>query len=101
MKFPETKNMSYFQKLSEVDKLSLLLHALGPGPTKIILSNLKDGDVKKLVNKMSEINKAPHWIVNLILEEYYHYLNEDEFMIFDNRPSIANAARWMDCKKVA
>jgi flagellar motor switch protein FliG len=72
--------------LSGLEKASLLMSSLGATPAKQIFKNLKDNDVKRLVNTMSNVSKAPIWMVKRVLEEFYTSLNEEESLLFsDNK----------------
>jgi flagellar motor switch protein FliG len=72
--------------LSGVDKASLLLSSLGNTTTQLIFKYLKDNDVKRLLNSMANVSKAPIWLIKRVLEEFYGKLNEDNELLFaDNR----------------
>ncbi|MFW5887318.1 MAG: flagellar motor switch protein FliG [Bacteriovoracia bacterium] len=72
--------------LAGPDKAALLLSALGTQTTQLIFQYLKDNDVKRMVNSMSSMSKAPIWMVKRVLQEFYASLNEDESLLFaDNR----------------
>ena len=63
--------------LSNTEKCSILLSALGPEPTKSIFKHMRDNDVKRLINTMSNTSKAPIWMVKKVLEVFYSALNEE------------------------
>lgn len=80
--------------LSGQDKASLLLSTLGVPTTQLIFKHMRDNDVKRMVNAMANIKKAPIWLIKRILEEFYSALNEDASLLFsDNkgRDFIINA----------
>ncbi len=71
-----------YQLLSGQEKASILLSSLGSETTQLIFSHLKDNDVKRLINAMSNIRKSPIWMVKRVLEEFYSMLNEDQDLLF-------------------
>ncbi len=71
-----------FQMLSGQDKAAVLLSTLGPSATKLIFKHLKDNDVKRIINAMSNVNKVPIWMVKKILEEFYKQVNEEFDLLF-------------------
>ncbi|MBT3983441.1 MAG: flagellar motor switch protein FliG [Bacteriovoracaceae bacterium] len=75
-----------YSLLSGQDKAAVLLSALGPTTTQLIFRHLKDNDVKRMINSMSNVQKCPIWLLKRILEEFYSALNEDSELLFaDNR----------------
>src|SRR5690606_35923827 len=43
-------------------------------------------DVKRMINNMATVSKAPIWLVKRVYVEFYSYLNEDESLLFsENR----------------
>jgi flagellar motor switch protein FliG len=68
--------------LSGQEKAAILLSALGPTTTKLIFKNMKDNDVKRMINTMSALSKSPIWMVKRVLEEFYSALNEDSELLF-------------------
>lgn len=72
--------------LSGQDKAALLLSSLGSQTAQLIFSHLRDNDVKRMINAMANVKKAPIWMVKRVLEEFYSALNEDQSLLFsDNR----------------
>ena len=72
--------------LSGQEKAGLLLSALGSQTTQLIFKNMKDNDVKRMINSMGNISKAPIWMVKRVLEEFYQALNEENSLLFaENR----------------
>ncbi len=68
--------------LSGLDKSAILMSSLGPTPAKMVFKHMKDNDVKRLINQMSQITKSPIWMVKRVLEEFYSALNEDADLLF-------------------
>jgi len=72
--------------LSGTDKAAILLSSLGVQTTQLIFQHMKDNDVKRMINAMSNMTKAPIWMVKKVLQEFYESLNEDMSLLFsDNR----------------
>ncbi len=75
-----------YSLLSGQDKAGLLLSSLGVSTTQLIFGYMRDNDVKRLINAMSNVKKAPIWMIKKVLEEFYSQLNEDNDLLFsDNR----------------
>lgn len=75
-----------YNLLSGQDKASLLLSSLGMNVTQLIFQNMKDNDVKRMINAMSNIKRAPIWMVKRVLEDFYRQLNEESDLLFaENR----------------
>lgn len=73
---------SEYLMLSGQDRAAVLLSTLGPSATKLIFRHLKDNDVKRIINAMSNVNKVPIWMVKRILEEFYKQVNEEFDLLF-------------------
>ena len=76
------------------DKAALLLSLLGSRSTSLVFDHLKDNDVKKMINAMANVQKAPIWMTKRVLEDFYSSINEDADLLFsDNkgRDFIINA----------
>lgn len=72
--------------LSGQDRAGLLLSSLGMNITQLIFQNMKDNDVKRMINAMSNVKRAPIWMVKRVLEDFYSQLNEDSDLLFaENR----------------
>lgn len=81
----EEKNLDpdvAYQLLSGQEKAAILLSALGPTTTKLIFKNMKDNDVKRMINTMSSLSKSPIWMVKRVLEEFFSAINEDAELLF-------------------
>jgi flagellar motor switch protein FliG len=72
--------------LSGADKAAILLSTIGASTTQLIFKNLKDNDVKRMINAMTSIKTSPIWMVKRILFEFYSSLNEESELLFsDNK----------------
>jgi flagellar motor switch protein FliG len=72
--------------LTGIEKAALLLSLLGGHSTQLIFENLKDNDVKKMINAMANVQKAPIWMTKRVLEDFYSQINEDADLLFsENR----------------
>jgi flagellar motor switch protein FliG len=77
---------SEYALLNGQDRAGLLLSSLGMNITQLIFQNMKDNDVKKMINSMSNVKRAPIWMVKRVLEDFYSQLNEDSDLLFaENR----------------
>lgn len=72
--------------LSGSDRAGLLLSSLGMNITQLVFQNMKDNDVKRMINAMSNVKKAPIWMVKRVLDDFYKQLNEENDLLFaENR----------------
>ncbi|PIP90686.1 MAG: flagellar motor switch protein FliG [Bdellovibrionales bacterium CG12_big_fil_rev_8_21_14_0_65_38_15] len=72
--------------LSGQDKAGILLSSLGVSATQMIFQSMRDNDVKRMINVMSNVKKAPIWLTKRVLEDFYALLNEENELLFsDNR----------------
>jgi flagellar motor switch protein FliG len=68
------------------DRAGLLLSSLGGNITQLVFQNMKDNDVKRMINAMANVNRAPIWMVKRVLEDFYQQLNEENDLLFaENR----------------
>jgi len=75
-----------YSLLSGQEKAALLLSSLGVPTTQLIFSHMRDNDVKRMINAMSNVRKASIWMIKKVLEEFYSQLNEENDLLFaDNR----------------
>lgn len=75
-----------YSLLSGQEKAAILLSALGVQTTQLIFSHLRDNDVKRMINTMAAVRKAPIWLIKKVLEEFYATINEENDLLFsDNR----------------
>jgi flagellar motor switch protein FliG len=72
------------QKLNGAEKAALLLNALGENATATILKNLKDNDIRRILNLMAKMKKAPIPLIKGVLLEYYKQLSEESELIFQS-----------------
>jgi flagellar motor switch protein FliG len=68
--------------LNGQDKAGLLLSSLGMNITQLIFQNMKDNDVKRMITAMSNVKRAPIWMVKRVLEDFYQQLNEENDLLF-------------------
>lgn len=83
-----------YSLLSGQDKSAILLSSLGVDTTQLIFQYMRDNDVKRMINAMSTINRAPIWMIKRVLEEFYTHLNEENDLLFSEnrgRDFIINA----------
>ena len=83
-----------YSLLTGQKKAGLLLSSLGVHVIQAIFSHMRDNDVKRMINAMSNVTQAPIWMVKRVLEDFYVQLNEEkEFLFCDNkgRDFIINA----------
>ena len=72
--------------LSGQEKAAILLSSLGLQTTQLIFSHLRDNDVKRMINAMSNVRKAPIWLLKKILEDFHSRINEEkDFLFSENR----------------
>lgn len=72
--------------LSGQEKAGLLLSTMGVNIVQTIFSHMRDNDVKRMINIMSSVKRAPIWMIKKVLEEFYSQLNEDSHLLFsDNK----------------
>ncbi|MDD4973667.1 MAG: flagellar motor switch protein FliG [Bacteriovorax sp.] len=72
--------------LNGSDRAGLLLSSLGMNITQLVFQNMKDNDVKRMINAMSNVKRAPIWMVKRVLEDFYQQLNEENDLLFaENR----------------
>jgi len=75
-----------YSLLTGQEKAAILLSALGVQTTQLIFGHLRDNDVKRMINTMAAVRKAPIWLIKKVLEEFYATLNEENDLLFsDNR----------------
>lgn len=75
-----------YSLLTGQDRAGLLLSSLGMNITQVIFQHMKDNDVKRMINAMSNVKRAPIWMVKRVLEDFYKQLNEENDLLFaENR----------------
>jgi len=83
-----------YSLLSGQDRAALLLSSLGVQTTQLIFEHMRDNDVKRMINAMSNVSKAPIWMIKRVLEDFYKQLNEESDLLFSEnrgRDFIINA----------
>ena len=80
---PPPKNKGADDKpLGGIEKAALLLNALGDEATSNILKHLKDNDIRRILNMMSKMKKAPIPLIKSVLMDFYKSLSEESEVIF-------------------
>ncbi|HAZ11891.1 MAG TPA: flagellar motor switch protein FliG [Bdellovibrionales bacterium] len=75
-----------YSLMSGQEKAGVLLSSLGMQTSQLIFTHMRDNDVKRMINVMSNVKKAPIWLVKKVLAEFYSMLNEDADLLFaENR----------------
>ena len=75
-----------YSLLTGQDKAAILLSSLGVETTQLIFQYMRDNDVKRMINAMGNVRKAPISLMKRVLEDFYSQLNEDSDLLFsDNR----------------
>ena len=75
-----------YSLLSGQEKAAIVLSSLGVNTTQSIFQHLRDNDVKRMINAMSKVRKAPIWLMKKLLEDFYVLLSEESELLFsDNR----------------
>lgn len=69
--------------LTGLEKTAILMNVLGEVQSFELMKSLKDSDVRRLLNMMSHIRKAPIHLINEVLREFLYKLAETEEIIFD------------------
>lgn len=71
-----------YSLLTGQEKAALVLSALGTSAVQSIFSHMKDNDVKRMINAMSSLRKAPIWMVKRILKDFHNNLSEEKNLLF-------------------
>src|SRR5690242_786233 len=71
-----------FDEMDGLERSALLLNVLGNEITSDVFKQLKDNDIKRLVNAMRKMVRAPVSTVNRVLEEFYAEISEVDTLIF-------------------
>src|SRR5689334_19490711 len=94
VKLLKADNLQY-ETLRGFEKAAILINYLGPKALSILLKNLDDGDIRKLLNVMPKYRIVPVNVTKKVLEEFYELINETEDYIFSetsgSKDSIINA----------
>ncbi len=77
--------------MSGLEKTAVLLNVLGKEKSFLLMKDLKDSDVRRLLKVMGDMKKAPISLINMVLREFLHKLAEKEEIIFEenfNQPKV-------------
>jgi flagellar motor switch protein FliG len=77
--------------MSGLEKTAVLLNVLGKEKSFLLMKELKDSDVRRLLKVMGDMKKAPISLINMVLREFLHKLAEKEEIIFEenfNQPKV-------------
>ncbi len=69
--------------LSGIEKVAILLNVLGKEKSYELMKDMKDNDIRRLLQVMGSMKKAPLAVVNSVLQEYLYKINETEEIIFE------------------
>lgn len=70
--------------LSGLEKTAILMNVLGEDKSFTLMKNLKDADLRRLLNVMGHMKKAPINLINSVLREFLFKISEKEEIIFDD-----------------
>jgi flagellar motor switch protein FliG len=70
--------------LTGYEKAAILMNILGEDKSFALMKDLKDSEVRKLLNIMGHMKKAPINVINAVLREFLHKISEKEELIFDS-----------------
>lgn len=70
--------------LTGYEKAAILMNILGEDKSFALMKDLKDSEVRKLLNIMGHMKKAPINVINTVLREFLHKISEKEELIFDS-----------------
>ncbi len=71
-------------QLSGMEKTAILLNVLGKDKSFEFMKEMKDPEVRNLLQVMAHMKKAPIQVINSVLREYLFKLSEKEEIIFDD-----------------
>ncbi len=77
--------------MSGLEKTAVLLNVLGKEKSFLLMKELKDSDVRRLLKVMGDMKKAPISLINMVLREFLHKLAEKDEIIFEenfNQPKV-------------
>ncbi len=90
MKLFKMENISY-ESLKGFEKAAILCNYLGQDALRILIKQLDDGDIRKLLNVMQKYRVAPVNVTKKVLEEFYELISETEDYIFSEKSSSKDA----------
>lgn len=67
-----------------MEKTAILMNVLGEEKSFTMMKGMKDADIRKLLNVMGHMKKAPIGIINAVLREFLYKISEREEIIFDD-----------------
>jgi flagellar motor switch protein FliG len=70
--------------LSGLEKTAILMNVLGEEKSFAIMKVMKDADVRRLLNVMGHMKRAPITLINGVLREFLFKISEREEIIFDD-----------------
>jgi flagellar motor switch protein FliG len=73
-----------FSRMNGLQKSSLILNAIGDEAASSILKHMKDHDIRRLLQTMSKMKKAPVATIKKALTEFYRILSEENEVIFES-----------------
>jgi len=73
-----------FSKMSGVAKGALILNAIGEEAAAAILQHMKDHDIRRLLQSMGKMKKAPVATIKKALTDFYRILSEESEVIFES-----------------
>lgn len=80
-------NPSNPSQLSGIEKIAILMNVLGKEKSGELIKQMKDMEVRRLLQVMSTMKKAPIPLINMVLKEFLFKLNENEEIIFEENLS--------------
>ena len=80
-------NHSNPNQLTGIEKIAILMNVLGKEKSAEIIKQMKDLEVRRLLQVMSSMKKAPIPLINMVLKEFLFKLNETEEIIFEDNLS--------------
>lgn len=73
-----------FARMSGLQKGALILNAIGEEAAASILKNMKDHDIRRLLQTMGKLKKAPVATIKKALTDFYKILSEENEVIFES-----------------
>ena len=73
--------------LTGMEKTAILMNVLGKEQSFEIMKSMKDTHVRRLLQVMGSMKKAPIGLINSVLREFLHKLHEKDEIIFDENIS--------------
>jgi flagellar motor switch protein FliG len=71
--------------LSGLEKAAILMNVLGEDKSFVLMKDIKDSDLRRVLNVMGHMKKAPIALINTVLREFLHKISEKDEIIFDDR----------------